>query len=265
MIVIGEKINAAREPIARAINTRDAESIAQVAREQMRAGADYIDVNGADPDQRKEIDNVAWLMEVVQDATDLPVSIDTVGGEAMASALRLARRKPILNSISLETCRLAVMLPLLGDHDCMVIALLVGDTGPPDTTDQRLKNAAALIEKIIATGKKLDEIMIDPGFLPLSVDHRSGVKVLEAIRAIRAEWGEVHIVAGVSNASYGLPKRKYLNLALMVQAIEAGMDCGIIDPSEAGAMGLMRAAEAMAGRDENCAKYIAAAREDRLT
>jgi len=265
MIVIAEKINAARKPVAAAIRDRNAEYVDRVAREQVKAGADYIDVNGADPDPGKEVDNIAWLMEVVQSATDVPISIDTPSSEAMARGLALARQKPILNSISLETSRLEAMLPLLGDHDCMVVALLVGDTGPLATTDHLLKAAAALIEEITQTGKKLDEIMIDPGFFPLSVDHQSAARTLEAIRAIRRDYPEVHIVGGISNISYGLPKRRYLNLALMIQAIAAGMDYGIIDPCAPGAMGLVHAAEALSGRDEYCANYIAAARGGKLT
>ena len=86
----------------------------------------------------------------------------------------------------------------------------------------------------------------------------------EAIAAIRANWPSIHIAGGVSNASFGLPKRWYVNMALLVGAIAAGMDYGIIDPCVEGTMGLVRAAEVVAGRDELCMGYISAFREGKL-
>jgi len=265
MIVIGEKINASRREIAKAVEARDAELIARLAIEQAEAGADYIDVNGAHPAGDQEARNVAWLTEVVQEAVDAGICIDSANPLAAQAGLGLAKRKAILNSISLAPERLGGMLPLLERHDCMVVALLVPEThGPPDT-EQRLSAAATLIEKITAVGKGIDEIILDPGLLPVSVDCSSARTALESIEAIRLRWPEVHIGAGVSNASYGLPKRRFINHALLVLAIEAGMDYCIIDPCVEGAMGLIHAAEVVAGRDENCAEYLKAARAGKLT
>jgi len=260
MIVIGEKINATRKAIAAALEARDAEHIRTTAVQQAEAGADYIDVNGGDPRAGKEAENMAWLMEIVHGATDKPVSIDSANPDAVKTGLKLAEKKPILNSISLEADRLGSILPLAAEHECMVIALLMSDGGTPSGVDDRLSSAAALIEKLTGAGKKLDEIIVDPCFLPVSTDPSNGRGVIDAIAKIHAEWPEVHIGGGCSNISFGLPKRKLINFALLSQAIYHGMDAGLVDPCVPGTMETILAAEAVAGRDEFCMNYVTALR-----
>ena len=267
MIIIGEKINATRKSIAKALAERDAAAIIKTAVRQAEAGADYIDVNGGDPREGQEVKNMAWLVELVQANTDLPICVDSADPEAVKTGLSMAAdagRKPILNSISLEADRLGPVLPLAAEHECMVIALLMSDGGTPCGVDDRLKIAGELIDKITGAGKKIDEIIIDPCFLPVSADAMSGRRVIEAIDAIGREWPQVHIGGGCSNISFGLPKRKNINFALLAQAIFHGMDTGLIDPCLPGIMACIYAAEAVAGRDEFCMGYVMAEREDKL-
>jgi 5-methyltetrahydrofolate--homocysteine methyltransferase len=256
MIIIGEKINASRKAIAAALETRDAGVIAQTAKEQAAAGADYIDVNGGNPREGQEAKNMAWLMELVQSATELPIAVDSANPDAVEVGLTMAARKPILNSVSLEKSRLELLLPIAAKHPCMVVALLMSDGGTPSGVDDRVASAEKLIGHLTAAGKKIDEIIVDPCFLPVSADAASGRLVIDAIAAIRRRWPEVHIGGGCSNISYGLPKRKYVNFALLCQAIYHGMDAGLIDPCQPDIMGMIRAAEAVAGRDEFCMNYV---------
>ena len=200
----------------------------------------------------------------MQANTDAALSIDSANPQAMRKGLSLAKKKPILNSISLESDRLAGLLPLLGQFDCMVIGLLMSDQGAPSGVDDRLRNAAALIEKFTAAGRKLDDIIIDPAFLTVSTDPLNGRRVIDAIAAIHKEWPEVHIGGGCSNVSFGLPKRKYINLALLAQAIYHGMDAGLIDPCSPDIMATIYAAEAVAGKDDFCMNYVMAERQGRL-
>ena len=260
MIIIGEKINATRKPIAAALEARDAEHITATAVQQAEAGANYIDINGGDPREGKESENMAWLMEVVQAATDKPVAVDSANPEAVKVGLQAAKAKPILNSISLEADRIGPVLPIAGEFDCMVVGLLMSDDGTPTGIEDRLANASALIDRLTGVGKKIDEIIIDPCFLPVSTDQNNGRTVIDAIAKIHAEWPEVHIGGGCSNISFGLPKRKLVNFALLSQAIYHGMDAGLIDPCVPGIMDTILAAEAVAGRDEFCMNYVMAMR-----
>ncbi len=258
MIIIGEKINATRKSIAAALEARDAEHIIKTAVEQADAGAHYLDVNGGDPREGREAENMVWLIDLVQTNTSLPAAVDSANPDAARRGLAMATKKPILNSVSLESERLDVMLPLVGEFDCMVIALLMDDSGTPSGIDDRFERAGTLIEKITDTGKKIDEIIIDPCFLPVSTDPACGRTVIEAIAAIRREWPDVHIGGGCSNISFGLPKRKYVNFALLSQAIYCGMDTGIIDPCTPDIMATIFAAEAVAGKDDFCMNYVTA-------
>ncbi len=260
MIIIGEKINATRKSIAAALESRDTEAIIETAKQQADAGAHYIDINGGDPRAGQEAKNMEWLIGLVQTNTDLPVAVDTADVEAMKVGLSMAKDKPILNSISLEAARLEPMLPIAAEHDCMVIALLMSDDGTPCGTDDRFRSAEALIKKLTEAGKKLDEIIIDPCFLPVSTDPANGRRVIDAIAAIHEAWPEVHIGGGCSNISFGLPKRRLINFALLSQAVYHGMDTGIIDPCIPGIMETILAAEAVAGKDEFCMNYVTAMR-----
>ncbi|MHC4561360.1 MAG: dihydropteroate synthase [Planctomycetota bacterium] len=264
MIIIGEKINATRKAIGAAIEAGDADLIVKTAVEQAEAGADYIDINGGSPKEGQEAKNMQWLMELVQANTDKPVAVDSADPAAVKIGLELAAKKPILNSISLESDRLEPMLPLAGSHECLVVALLMSDAGTPMSKDDRTTRADELIGKLTGIGKTLDEIIVDPCFLPVSADPGSGRAVIDAIADIHAKYPEVHIGGGCSNISFGLPKRKLVNFALLTQAIYHGMDTGIIDPCIDGIVANILAAEAVAGRDDFCMNYVMAEREGKL-
>jgi len=260
MIIIGEKINATRKPIATALAERDAEHIIRTAVEQAEAGADYIDVNGGDPRPGQEAENMAWLIDLVQGRTEAGVAVDTADTAAARVGLKMAKAKPVLNSVSLETERLEAMVPIAAEFDCMVVALLMSDEGTPSGVDDRLARCETLLDKLTGAGKTLPEIIVDPCFLPVSTDTAAGRNVVDAIAAIRQKWPDVHIGGGCSNISFGLPKRKLVNFALLSQAIYHGMDAGLIDPCVPGIVETILAAEACAGKDEFCMNYVSALR-----
>ncbi len=264
MIVIAERINATRKPVAAAIAGEDAAAIAEIARRQDEAGADVIDVNGGDPVAEKELANILWLIEAVRTATEKPLAIDTASPEAMKQGLAAAGPGSLLNSISLEAGRTEPMLDVAAGHDGPVVALLMADAGPPTGVDDRVERAGQLIEKLTAAGKTHEQIIIDPCVLPISSDVSAGPAFLRAVGAIREAWPEVHIGGGVSNVSFGLPKRPLVNAAFLIQAVGAGLDAAILDPLAPGLMASVLAAEAVAGRDEFCMNYVTAEREGKL-
>jgi 5-methyltetrahydrofolate--homocysteine methyltransferase len=264
MIIIGEKINATRKSIAAALESRDEKTLIQTAVEQAEAGADYIDINGGDPREGVEAKNMEWLMGLVQANVDKPVAVDTADPNAMKVGLEMAQKRPILNSISLESERLETMMPLVEQFDCMVVALLMSDDGTPCGVDDRFGNAEKLVGKLLEAGKKEEDIIVDPCFLPVSTDPQAGRRVIEAIDKIHTTWPKIHIGGGCSNISFGLPKRKLVNFALLSQAIYFGMDAGLIDPCAPGIIATILAAEAVAGKDDFCMNYVMAEREGRL-
>jgi len=264
MIIIGEKINATRKAIAAAIQARDQDSIVQAAQDQARAGAHYLDVNGGDPVPEKEVDNIRWLVELVQKHTDLPLCIDSANVEAIEAGLELAKKKPIVNSVSLESDRLERFLSVVARHECMVIALCMSDEGMPADAAQRVERAGRLIARLTEAGKSPEEIIVDPCFLPVSADQGSARAVCEAIACIRRDHPGVHVGGGLSNVSYGLPRRRLVNLAMLAAAVHCGMDAAIIDPCTEGMVPMILAAEVLSGADEWCANYVGAYRAGRL-
>ncbi|MGI5817203.1 MAG: dihydropteroate synthase [Armatimonadota bacterium] len=261
MIIIGELINGTREPVQRAILSRDAEAIAELAIRQADAGADYIDCNvgmvGA-----AEVEQMDWLVRVVAQAVDLPVCIDTANPEAMAAGLDAYEGdgRPICNSVTLEGERLERFLPIVAEREVQVVALVMTDDGVPQGVSGRVEAAERLVDALTEAGLAAEAIFIDPVVTPLSVAPEGARVATDAIREISARLAGCHTVCGVSNVSYGLPRRTLLNRVFLCQAIVSGLDSAIVDPLDRGIMSSIYAAEALAGRDEWCAGYLAAYR-----
>ncbi|MGM0492235.1 MAG: dihydropteroate synthase [Armatimonadota bacterium] len=261
MIVIGELINGTREAVGRAIRARDDDAIAELAVRQADAGADFIDCNvgmvGA-----AEAEQMAWMVDVVTRVVDLPVCIDTADPEAMVAGLDAWRGegRPICNSVTLESERLESFVPVVAGRDVRVVALLMTDDGVPRGVVERVDAAHRLVDALDSAGVARGDIFIDPIVTPLSVDPEGGRVANDAIRQIIEELPECHTICGVSNVSYGLPRRALLNRVFLCQAIVSGLDSAIVDPLDQGIMSSIYAAEALAGRDEWCTDYLAAYR-----
>ncbi len=264
MKIVGELINASRQPIKEAIEAQDAEYIKKVAKDQQDAGAHYIDVNaGVFPD--KETEYLKWLVTNVQEVADIPCSIDSPNSKAIEAALPLHQKGiPLINSISLEAERYNHLLPILSGSDYPIVALCISDEGMPKGVDEIMANADKLINGLTGVNVPIDHIYIDPLVKPISVDESNGLEALDAIQLIMKEYPGVHTVWGNSNLSFGLPKRWMLNQLLAVAAITRGLDAAILDPMDKRLMAFIIAAETIAGKDESCMQFLKAYRNKTL-
>jgi len=263
MIIVGELINASRKVIASAIEEQDLETIKNLAKDQFQAGADFIDVNaGVFVD--KESEYLKWLVTAVQSEVETPCCIDSPDPVAIEAALALHKGTAMINSISLERERYEAMLSLLSGTDLKVVALCMSDEGMPQTADQRLNIADKLINGLVNAGLELDNIYVDPLVQPVATDPTFGVEFLASVEQIMTGWPGVHTVCGLSNISYGLPERKFLNRTFMTMAIAKGLDGAIVNPLDKGLMANMIATETLAGRDDFCGNYLQAYREKKL-
>ncbi len=261
MIIVGELINASRKAIGAAIEAGDAEYIKQVAIDQDQAGATYIDAN-AGIFVGEEAKYMKWLVELIQSVSDKPIALDSPDPKVIEEGLAICKHTPMLNSISLEKDRWEKLLPVVANNkELKVVALCMSDGGMPTTCADRLKIADQLIEGLTAKGVALDNIYVDPLVQPLGTDHTFGVEFLNAVKAISAKYPGVHFMCGLSNISYGLPARKYVNRIFMAQAICCGLDGAIANPLDKGMMGTIAAAEALAGKDKSCIRYLKAFRK----
>ncbi|MHB8763050.1 MAG: methyltetrahydrofolate cobalamin methyltransferase [Deferrisomatales bacterium] len=265
MIVVGELINASRKAVGAAIEAKDVAEVQRLAVEQKNAGANYIDVN-AGIFVGQEPEYLTWLVETVQAAVDTPCCIDSPDPKAIEAALQAHRgaAPPMINSISLEKERYDALLPLLAGTDLKVVALCMSDEGMPETAEQRLAIAGKLIEGLTGKGVAIGNIFVDPLVQPLSTRSDFGAEFLKSVEGIMTRFPGVHTMCGLSNISYGLPERKLLNQTFAVMAVAKGLDGLIINPLDPRMMANLVAAEALAGRDKSCMKYLKAYRAKRF-
>jgi 5-methyltetrahydrofolate--homocysteine methyltransferase len=259
MIIIGELINASRKAVAAAIQSEDKETIQKLALDQAGHLADYIDVNAGIFVDR-ETACLTWLVQTVQEAVNLPCAIDSPNPKAIEAALKVHKGTAMINSISLEKERYDNLLPVIAGTDLKVVALCMSDEGMPVTVDDRLKIADKLVNGLLKNNIPIENIFVDPLVQPLSVDKTYGTGFINTIEALTRKFKGIHTACGLSNISYGLPARKHLNRAFMIQAILKGLDGAIINPLDKGMITAIIAAEALAGKDDYCMRYLKAFR-----
>ncbi|HYK91451.1 MAG TPA: dihydropteroate synthase [Acidobacteriota bacterium] len=262
MLIIGERINSTRKRIGEAVQKGDADFIRAEARRQLDAGAGVLDINGGIPGREAEL--LAWLVKVVQEVQEAPLCLDSADPEALRRALPLCRQRPMINSITDEQERWGKVTPLVKEFQTKIIALCMSESGPPKGSADRVATACRLVDRLTSQGVALDDIYVDPCVFPVSTGPEHGPALLDAVGQIRSRYPGVHISAGVSNVSFGMPVRKLLNESLLVLLIGCGLDTAIIDPCTEGTVARILAAEALIGRDEYCTNYLRAYREGKL-
>ena len=261
--VIGERINTTRQAVQAATAGRDAAYIADDVRRQEAAGATYIDVN-AGARIGHEMEDMEWLVEVVQGAVALPLCLDSPDPVVLEHAFSLVKQSPLVNSISLESDRFDVMMPFLRGKDCSVVGLCMDDNGLPACADDIVQRAIVLTAALEGAGFERDRIFIDPLVQPISVDQHNGCMALEAVRRIKAELSGVHFACGLSNSSYGLPQRKIINRTFLSLMMGAGLDGAIIDPLDEKLMAVIRTTEMLLGADEWCMNFLCGVRAEQI-
>jgi len=259
MRVIGEKINGTRRSVAQAIEERNAALIRDLAVRQAEAGAAWLDVN-AGTQRSREPDDLVWLVETIQPVVEVPLCLDSANPQALAAAIQVVERTPMINSISGEPQRLEGILPLVAGHGCPVIALAMDDKGIPTTREGRMEVVRKVMEATRASGVPDENVYVDPLAMTLATNTDSALITLDTLRAIRSEFPKVHLTMGLSNISFGLPARSYINRAFLTLALAAGLDCAILDPLDRQIQAALVAAELVLGRDRYCLNYTRAYR-----
>jgi 5-methyltetrahydrofolate--homocysteine methyltransferase len=263
MVIIGERINSSNKLVASALEKRDGKYIQTLAKEQAEAGADYIDVNaGIFGDQEAEI--LTWLVKTVQTHVSKPCCIDSPNPDALEKALEVHQGRAMINSITGEKERRQKLIPLIKYHQAKVIALCLGEKGIPETADERVQIAGAIIDLLQQEGIPLYDIYIDPLVQPIATDSSAALVTLEIIEKIMSRYPGIHTVCGISNVSYGLPSRKAINAAFLTMALAKGLDTAILDPCDPLMLSSLLASEALTGRDSYGLKYIAAFRKGKI-
>ncbi|MFH1008209.1 MAG: methyltetrahydrofolate cobalamin methyltransferase [Candidatus Latescibacterota bacterium] len=265
MRIVGERINTSRKRMRTAVEERDAAFIQKDAKNQVAAGASLVDVN-CGTFVNDEPEQLAWLVDTVQEAVDVPLCMDSPNPKALELALARHRNgQPMINSITDEAVRFDQVLPLVLEHKASIVALSMGDGGMPGSAEERFVTASRIIERLTAAGVPIGDIYVDPVVCPISTDGAHGRHVLDAIRRTMETFVGVHTICGLSNVSFGLPLRQLVNQNFLTMCMAEGLDAVILDPLDGRMMSNLLASEAILGKDDFCMNYMMAHREERLT
>jgi len=230
MNLIGENIHIISKAISEAVKGRDAATIQDLAKAQTEAGADYLDLNMGPA--RKDPEEVAsWLVNTVQAVTDLPLSIDTMNPVAMEAAMKLCKRRPLINSASGKEDSKAQMMPLAIVYNTEMILSVITDAGCPPDVDSRVEAIMDTYNYATGLGIKTEDIRVDPIILPISADQKQCREALEFIKILPDLIPDVKSVIGLSNVSNGTPAplRGILNRTYLVMMERYGLYSAIVD------------------------------------
>ncbi len=255
MILVGEKLNSSIPKVFELMEKKDDGAIKQIALDQQNAGADYLDINTA-IFRSNELEMLEYVLGIVLENTTCGIMLDSPSPAVIEKAITLiSGRDIIINSITLKD-RINELLPVIKSYGTGVVCLPIDGDGIPKTADRRVENSLKLIKILQEAGIEKDKIYIDILAEALAVDSDAVKKAVDAISALRKAEPEVHIICGVSNVSFGLPKRADINAAYLTTAIFAGLDSGILDVTNKQIRNSVYISAMMAGLDEYCMDYL---------
>ena len=260
MIIIGEKINGSIPSTAKAIAEKNEAFIRNLAVRQTEMGADYIDVAaGTSPELERE--TLTWLINIVQDAVDTPLCIDSSDPNVILDMIPLAKKPGLLNSVSEEHGKCEIIFPKVGNTAWNIVALTCDNNGISTDATVKFNIAVTIVEKAQKYGITPDRLFIDPLVTTISTNGESLISFNETLAKIKGKYPEIHITSGLSNISFGMPFRKAINQQFLTLAMNAGMDSAIMDPTSDDMRATLYAVEALMGKDRNCRKYLTAFRK----
>jgi cobalamin-dependent methionine synthase I len=234
MIIIGENIHVIAKDVSVAIRERNAKVIQGLAREQTGANANYIDLN-VGPMKKDTEETMKWLVNCVQDVTDLPLSIDTMNPAAMEAGLKFCKKRPLINSASGKTDSKSQMLPLAQKYKCDVVISVMTDKGMPPEVESKIESIMDTVSHANDLGIPNEDIWVDPIILPVSTageGQKIAVGNLEFIKILQDVLPGVKSTVGLSNISNGVPAhlRPILNRTYLVMLGKSGLYSAIADP-----------------------------------
>ncbi len=254
-VLIGERINpTGKKKLKEALRSGDMSYILSEAVKQEEAGADVLDVNVGLP----EIDEKAVLCDTVrelQGITALPLQLDTSDPIAMEAALRAYNGKAMVNSVNGKEEVMNAIFPLVKKYGGFVVALTLDEGGIPETAEGRFKVAEKIVKCAEKYGIDKSDLIFDPLAMAVSSDSKAARGTLDAIKLIKERLG-CYCSLGVSNVSFGLPKREIITSVFFTMAMECGLDGAIMNPFAAEMMKAYKCYLTLAGLDDNCIGYI---------
>lgn len=263
-VLIGERINpTGKKLLKEALREKNYEYILKEGIGQEDAGADILDVNAGLPeiDEREVLED---LVKLLQSVTDLPLQIDTSNADAMEASLRVYNGKPLINSVNGKKESMEEIFPLAKKYGGVVICLTLDESGIPETVEGRMEIAGKIIKKAEEYGISKKDLIFDPLAMTISSDSASAKVTLGCIKEFRKLGIKTSL--GVSNVSFGLPKRSIINSTFFAMALTSGLNAAIMNPYSSEMMDVYYGFCALSDMDARCENYInyASKEEDKV-
>ncbi|HJO93505.1 MAG TPA: dihydropteroate synthase [Victivallales bacterium] len=260
MILIGERVNAGFKDIKEAIVNKNGDVIKEWAKKQADAKADYIDVNLGTASNKPE--DLCWMIEMVQEVTDVPISIDNNKVTMLKEAIPVCKKPPLINSVTAVDEKMDAIFPLVADSGASVIALAMDEGGSPKNADKRVENAGLIFAKIMEYGISPEQLFLDPIVMPLKFMQEQSSEILKAASQFQLFSNPpCHIVCGLSNISIGTTKKKLINRTFATMLIANGLDAVILDVMDRELVNSILTAELVMNRSIYADSYIEAFRK----
>lgn len=260
MIVVGELINGMYKDVRKAIEVKDKSVIQNLARLQVASGSDALDVN-VGPSTTNAKEAMEWLINAIQEVTDVRICIDSTKYDVIESGLGLVKSKAIINSTSADEEKLKKYIELAKKFDATLIALAMDKNGVPRDRTKRTELALKIVTCAMEMDFNIENLLIDPVVLPCNVAQSQGVELLESLREFKLlSDPPPKTIVGLSNVSQGTIQRSLINRTFLVMAISSGLSAAILDPLDKDLMDAMITAELLLNKNIYCDSFLTAYR-----
>ncbi|MEM2900040.1 MAG: dihydropteroate synthase [Thermoplasmata archaeon] len=252
MLIISERCNGMFKNVFEAIEKKDKNALQTIALEQQRLGAHYLDVSpGSEVDD--QVEAMKWMVSTIQDAVDIPLSIDSPKVEAIEAGIKLCKRKPIINSTTGEEKKMSILFPLAKEYGASIICLAMDEKGVPAMANERAEVAMKILAKAVEYDIPIEDIFLDPIALPVTVSQLQTKESFETLRLFKTLADPApKTTIGLSNVSNGAKNRKLINRTYLVMLMASGLDSAILNPADRELMDAMRAANILLNKEIYC-------------
>ncbi len=256
MFIIGERINGMFKDIAQAIKDEDPRAVQEWAKKQDISGARYLDINTG-PAAKDPVKAMRWLVEVTQEASDLPLTLDSTNYDAIEAGLEVCKRPAMINSVPAEWDKMERVFSLAKKYNASVIGLAMNEQGIPKDADSRVALAMELVAAADSYGIPMEDLYIDPLVLPCNVGQDHGPEVMVTLRQIKLLADpSPRTVVGLSNISQGTKNRELINRVFAVMCVANGLDAAVADACDSGLIEAIATSRIIMNTDIYCDSYV---------
>jgi 5-methyltetrahydrofolate corrinoid/iron sulfur protein methyltransferase len=261
MFIIGELINGMYHNIGKAVKEKDKAAVQKCVLDQISAGADCLDVN-CGPASKQPVSDLPWLIEVIQEVTDKPLSLDSSKPQVIEAGLKAAKNKVVINSTTADPEKLEALVPLARKFNAKLIGLTISAKGIPQNKDQRLELAAMIVAHCTDAGFPIEDLYLDPIVLPVNVAQAQMRDILDSIHEFKIiSDPSPKTIVGLSNVSQGTKVRNLVNRTFLTMALGHGLDAAILDPLDNELMDALITSELILNKNIYCDSFLSAYRK----